>query len=56
MSRVAPYHTNSKEYAAQQREVYHNHDNCPAGRQIRPEHRVPGTGARPRCADCMKLG
>ena len=44
------------EYAAHHREVYHNHDNCPAGKQIKPYHKESGTAGRPLCKDCAKLG
>lgn len=56
MAQVPPYHTDSTDYAARQREVYHDRDDCPAGRQIKPWHRHPGTAERPRCRDCAKLG
>ena len=56
MSKVPAYHTNSNEYAPHHREVYHDHDNCPTGKQIRPWHRERGTANRPRCKDCEKLG
>jgi hypothetical protein len=56
MTKVSPYHTNSNEYAAHQREVYHDHDNCPAGKHIKPQHKQSGTANRPRCKDCVKLG
>ena len=56
MGKVAPYHTNSPEYSAYHREVYHDHDNCQTGKQIKPQHKVSGTAGRPRCKDCIKLG
>jgi hypothetical protein len=55
MPRVPPYHTDSDEYAAHQREVYHNHDNCPDGKRIKPQHRRSGTAGRPLCKECSKL-
>ena len=56
MAKVSPYHTNSPEYPPRHRNVYHDHDDCPTGREIKREHRVAGTGNRPRCDDCIRLG
>ncbi len=38
--KVAPYHTNSTEYPPEHRNVYHDHDDCPDGKRIKPQHRV----------------
>jgi hypothetical protein len=54
MAKVDPYHTNSPEYS--HRDVYHNYDNCPDGKRIKPEHKEDGTAGRPRCDECKKLG
>lgn len=56
MARVAPYHTTSPEYPPTHRNVYHDHDDCPYGQNIKPWDRVSGTGNRPRCDECTKLG
>jgi hypothetical protein len=56
MSNVAPYHTTSPEYPPAHREVYHDHDNCKTGKQIKPQHKVAGTGGKKRCKDCIDLG
>ncbi len=56
MAKVAPYHTNSPEYPPKHRNVYHDHDDCPAGKEIKPWHRTPGQAGRPRCDDCIRLG
>jgi hypothetical protein len=56
MSKVAPYHTNSQEYPPKHRNVYHDHDDCPGGKRIKPQHREKGTGGKPRCDECIKLG
>ena len=50
------YHTNSPEYAPQHREVYHDHENCHDGKDIKPQHRVNGTGGKKRCKECIRLG
>ena len=56
MAKVDPYHTNSPEYPPSHRNVYHNFDNCPDGKQIKPQHKRSGTDGRPRCDECKKLG
>lgn len=56
MSKIAPYYTNSMEYPPLHRKVYHDHDDCPDGKRILLRHRENGTGSRPRCDECKKLG
>jgi len=56
MGKVTAYHTNSPEYPPQHRNVYHDRDDCPDGRRIKQQDRVSGTGNRPRCKECIKLG
>jgi hypothetical protein len=51
-----PYHTNSEEYPPRERNVYHDHNDCPDGRRILRQHREVGTAGRPRCAECIRLG
>ena len=46
------YHTDSPEYPPAHREVHHNNNQCPSGKQIKPEHRQPGTGSKPLCKNC----
>jgi hypothetical protein len=46
------YHTDSTEYPPSHREVHHNNNNCPNGKQIKPEHRKAGTGNKPLCRHC----
>lgn len=55
MATVSAYHTNSKEYPAQHREVYHDKDTCPDGKRIKPEHREAGTGNKKHCLECYKV-
>jgi hypothetical protein len=55
MAKVAPYHTTTIERPPE-RNVHHDHDNCPDGKRILPQHRVNGTGGKPRCKECIKLG
>jgi hypothetical protein len=55
MSKVPAFHTTSEEYSADHRSVYHDNDKCGYGAEIKPEHRVPGTGGRSRCDRCGDL-
>jgi len=56
MAKVAAYHTTSPEYPPRERNVYHDHHDCPDGRRIKPEHRRAGDAGRPRCDECKKKG
>ena len=56
MAKVKPYHTTTDEAARNQRNVYHDHDNCPDGKRIEPKNKRDGTDNRPRCDECKKLG
>jgi hypothetical protein len=56
MAKVASYHTNSLEYPPEHRNVYHDHDDCFEGRQIKPPHRQNATGGKRRCKECIRLG
>ncbi|HEX6700717.1 MAG TPA: hypothetical protein VF101_08310 [Gaiellaceae bacterium] len=53
--RVDPFHTNSPEYPPTHRNVYHDQSECGYGKEIKPEHRVAGTGDRARCERCEEL-
>jgi hypothetical protein len=55
MVEVPAFHTNSPEYPPSHRNVYHDQSECGYGKEIKPEHRVSGTGDRPRCKECEKL-
>jgi hypothetical protein len=52
MANDPPYHTDSPEYPPENRNVYHDDNDCPDGKRIKPEHRKPGTAGRPRCKAC----
>lgn len=56
MAKVAPCHTTSMGYPPTHRNVYHDHDNCKYGKEIKPRHRAAGTGNKPRCKECIVLG
>jgi hypothetical protein len=56
MAKVQPYNTNSLEYPPSHRNVFHDHDDCPDGKKIKPWHRENGTGGKQRCDECIKLG
>lgn len=49
---VAPYHSTNPSDP----DVYHDHDNCPSGQQIRWYNKKPGTGGYPKCKHCVGLG
>lgn len=53
--KISPYHTVTEE-KPEQRDVFHDHDDCPDGRRIEPQNRRSGTGGRPRCDACIRLG
>ena len=56
MAKVAPYHTNSEEYPPSHRNVYHDHDDCKYGKEIKTWHRINNDGNKPRCKECTRLG
>ncbi len=57
MARVPAYHTTTNEdFPPSHHDVYHDRDDCPAGKRIRREHGREGTASRVRCEDCVKLG
>jgi hypothetical protein len=39
-----------------ERSVYHDRDDCPAGRRIAAGHRISGTDGRAKCKECQALG
>lgn len=47
----SPYHTETEE-EPKQRDVYHDHLDCPDGKRIKAENKVSGKGGRPRCDAC----
>jgi hypothetical protein len=49
------YHTTVLHYTAAERNVYHNNNDCPAGKRIKPEHRTSGRAGRPLCKDCARM-
>jgi len=56
MAKVMAYHTNSKEYPEEVREVHHDHSDCKDGKRILPQHKLQGTGGKRRCKECIRLG
>ena len=56
MAKINPYHTDSQEYPPSHRNVYHDHDDCKYGKEIKSWHREKGDGNRPRCDECKRLG
>jgi len=56
MAKASPSHTNSPEYPPEHRNVHHDHDDCKDGKQIMTKHRENGTGGKPLCKECIRLG
>jgi hypothetical protein len=48
----SPYHTSTDEVPYGQRNVHHNRNICPDGKQIKEENVVHGTGNKPICDWC----
>ncbi len=55
LSYETPFHTESTEYPPTHRNVYHDNSLCEYGKEIKPEHRVSGSGGRVRCDRCSSL-
>ena len=55
MAKVLPYYTTLAEYPPSHKEVYHDHDDCLYGKEIKKGHRVSGTGNKLRCKVCTNL-
>jgi hypothetical protein len=51
---VGPYHTSGEE-SGDERSVFHDRSDCPAGSRIKPENRVSGTAGRSKCKDCQNI-
>jgi hypothetical protein len=56
VTKVMPYHTISMQYPPEHRNVHHDHDDCKNGKQIKLSDRMSGTGGKPRCEECTRLG
>ena len=52
MAKVAPFHSKLES----DRKVYHDNDKCTEGNNIESKNRVSGTGNRPKCEHCQRLG
>jgi hypothetical protein len=55
MAKVDAFHTSTREYSPQHREVYHDQSDCKYGKEIKPGHRQKGDGGKPLCSECKKL-
>ena len=51
MAKVDPYYS----YRPGDREVHHDHKECPEGKIIESYNRSAGTGDRPLCEQCQQL-
>lgn len=56
MAQVPAYNTSSMEYPPSHRSVYHNHDDCKYGKEIKPQHKEKGDGGKKICDECKRLG
>ncbi len=56
MGKVPAYNTSSEQYPPENRNVYHDHDDCADGKRIKSEHRESGTAGKARCKSCIDLG
>jgi hypothetical protein len=56
MTKIPAYNTNSIEYLPKYRDVFHDQDDCPDGKKIKPEYRQSGTPGKHRCDECIQLG
>jgi hypothetical protein len=52
MTRIAPWYS----VRQQDKNVYHDDDQCPIGKEIDLRYRKPGHRCRMRCRACAKLG
>jgi hypothetical protein len=49
---TSPYHTETPEL----RDVHHNRSDCPDGKRILASNKLAGTGGKPLCKECKKIG
>jgi hypothetical protein len=52
MAKVPPFYSK----LPNDRNVYHDNNQCTEGNNIETYNRVSGTGGRPRCEHCARLG
>ena len=52
MAKVAPFHSKKPTDDP----VYHDNNACTEGNNIESYNRVAGTGGRPKCDHCSRLG
>lgn len=51
MAKTSPFHSSNPNDP----DVYHDRDDCPAGKQIPTKNKVAGTGGNRRCKKCADL-
>ena len=49
MAKVSPWHSIKAN-------VHHDNNNCNTGNNIESENRRSGTGGKPLCSECSRLG
>jgi hypothetical protein len=52
MAKVADYYSVNEKDKPADRQVYHDNDDCRAGRDIPQRERLPGQGGYRHCNDC----
>jgi len=52
MAKTSPWHSSRNS----DRKVYHDNTSCTEGNNIETRYRTAGTGGRPRCEHCNRLG
>lgn len=52
MAKVAPFHS----VLPSDKPVYHDDNRCTEGNNIETKNRRSGTGGRPKCDHCKRLG
>ena len=56
MAKVDAFHTDSTDYEAWQRQVYHDQSECGYGQRIKRDgNAIPGTAGRRQCDRCADL-
>jgi len=51
-----PFHTTHAAYTDEQAHVYHERSECLEAKKIKWMHRTEGSGGRPLCPECARIG
>jgi hypothetical protein len=57
MAKVNSFHTASDWYGAEEKQIYHDQENCGFGARVKRDHNdIPGVGVGRRlCKECARL-